>query len=248
LSFIGTAGWSIPAQYKDQFPGAGSHLERYASRLNSVEINSSFYRSHKRATYERWAATVPDGFRFSVKVPRQITQNHRLKGYGDLLARFLEEISGLGGKLGVILVQLPPSLGYETDTAGRFFTELACAETAIACEPRHISWFTPEATNLLRSLHVARVAADPPRAPGDGVPGGDMQLAYFRLHGTPKIYHSDYPDTVLKTFAPKLRSGDWCIFDNTAAFHALGNALALQNCRSVLGEKNHSRNVRSVTE
>jgi uncharacterized protein YecE (DUF72 family) len=59
---IGTAGWSIPKRHADVFPAAGSHLERYAARLAAVEINSSFYRPHRPATYARWAAAVPDGF------------------------------------------------------------------------------------------------------------------------------------------------------------------------------------------
>ena len=229
MSFIGTAGWSIPAQYKSAFPYEGSHLQRYASRLNCVEINSSFYRPHKRATYEKWAASVPDGFRFSVKVPRTITQNHRLAHYGDKLDQFLEEAAGLGDKLGVLLAQLPPSLVYDTDAAEAFFLDLAQASVTMACEPRHMSWFTPDCERVLKRLHVVRVAADPPRAPGDGVPGGDTRMAYFRLHGSPKIYHSDYPDTKLAELAQKLRPADWCIFDNTAAFHALGNALTLQS-------------------
>ena len=228
ISIVGTAGWTIPAQYKGQFPAQGSHLERFAARLNGVEINSSFYRSHKRETYARWAATVPPGFRFSVKVPRTITQNHRLKGYGDLLDRFLNEVSGLGDKLGVLLAQLPPSLVYDGEMAEEFFCDLARAEVTMACEPRHVSWFTPEADKALKKLRVLRVAADPPRAPTDGTPGGDTRVAYFRLHGSPKIYYSNYSEAALIELAAKLRPGDWCIFDNTAAFHALGNALALE--------------------
>jgi uncharacterized protein YecE (DUF72 family) len=225
---VGTAGWAIPMQYRDQFPGEGSHLERYATRLNGVEINSSFYRPHKRETYARWAAAVPAGFRFSVKVPRSITQNHRLKEYGNLLDRFLEEVTGLGSKLGVLLAQLPPSLVYGAEVAEEFFRDLARAEVAIACEPRHVSWFTPAADTALKNFHVMRVAADPPRAPSDGIPGGNRRAAYYRLHGSPKIYYSNYSAAALTALAAKLRRGDWCIFDNTAAFHALGNALALK--------------------
>ncbi|MDB5739798.1 MAG: hypothetical protein JWP16_838 [Alphaproteobacteria bacterium] len=227
-SIIGTAGWTIPAQYKDSFPQTGSHLERYAARLPGVEINSSFYRPHQRKTYERWAASVPADFRFAVKLPRTITQNHRLKGYGDLLEHFSEEVSGLGEKLGVLLVQLPPSLGYDAEAAAAFFDDLRRrSKAAIACEPRHASWFAPDADAALKKLKVARVAADPPRAAADGTPGGWTGLAYWRLHGSPKIYYSEYPDAALRAIAPRLRSGDWCIFDNTAAFAALGNALTL---------------------
>ncbi|WP_408901606.1 DUF72 domain-containing protein, partial [Pararoseomonas indoligenes] len=76
---IGTAGWSIPKQHAGEFDADGSHLERYARRLPAVEINSSFYRPHRPATYERWAASTPESFRFSAKVPRTITHDCRLK-------------------------------------------------------------------------------------------------------------------------------------------------------------------------
>ena len=75
----GTAAWSIPKEHAAPFPVAGSHLERYGAVLNAVEINSSFYRPHRTTTYERWAASVPEDFRFAVKVPKAITHEHRLK-------------------------------------------------------------------------------------------------------------------------------------------------------------------------
>ncbi len=68
---IGTAGWGIPRDDDAAFPAGGSRLERYAARLRCVEINSSFYRSHRRSTYERWAHTVPEEFRFAVKSRRR---------------------------------------------------------------------------------------------------------------------------------------------------------------------------------
>src|SRR3712207_7960 len=121
---IGTAGWSIPKEHAAPFPALGSHLERYAAVFNAVEINSSFYRPHRPATYERWAASVPQHFRFAVKVPKAVTHERRLKGAGDLLERFLAEVAGLGPKLGPLLVQLPPSLAYETGTSDLFLREL----------------------------------------------------------------------------------------------------------------------------
>src|SRR5919106_6889056 len=95
---IGTAGWSIPKEHAAPFPATGSHLERYASVFNAVEINSSFYRPHRPATYERWAASVPEGFRFAVKIPKAITHERRLNEAGDHLDRFLSEAQGLGSK------------------------------------------------------------------------------------------------------------------------------------------------------
>ncbi len=229
MAFIGTAGWAIPARDKPGFPSTGSQLQRYAARLTAVEINSSFYRPHQHKTYARWAAGVPDGFRFSVKLPRAITQEKRLRDCEAELRRFCGEIAGLGDTLGVVLAQLPPSLAFDAQIARDVLSRLRDGTSGgIACEPRHASWFTPDADALLRALHIARVAADPPRAPGDGAPGGWTGLAYWRLHGSPKIYYSDYADEALQGLAPKLRAQDWCIFDNTAAFAALGNALRLQ--------------------
>src|SRR5690349_23923685 len=114
---VGTAGWSIPARFADAFPGTGSHLERYARRFDAAEINSSFYRPHRPETYARWAASVPDGFRFAVKVPREVTHRRRLAGAADVLDRFLGEAGALGEKLGPLLVQLPPSLAFDAATA-----------------------------------------------------------------------------------------------------------------------------------
>ena len=96
---VGTAGWSIPGVHAPLFPGEGSYLERYARVLGAVEIDSSFYRSHRRTTYERWARCVPETFRFTVKVPKEITHRRRLVGPEDVLASFLDEVAGFGSRL-----------------------------------------------------------------------------------------------------------------------------------------------------
>src|SRR5690349_20087775 len=119
--YVGCAGWSIPKEHAGLFPAAGSHLERYAARFAAVEINSSFYRPHRPGTYARWAATVPEGFRFAVKMPREITHRRRLVGAVELLDRFLDEARALGDKLGPLLVQLPPKLTFAGDVARAFF-------------------------------------------------------------------------------------------------------------------------------
>lgn len=229
MVFIGTAGWSIPALHAKAFAASGSHLERYGAQLSCAEINSSFHRPHQRKTYERWAASVPKDFRFAVKLPRTITHERRLKGCKSLIARFAEESGGLGAKLRVVLVQLPPSLPYDTRSVAAFFTLLRRQTKAlIACEPRHATWFTPQADAALKKLRVARVAADPPRAASDGAPGGWQGLHYWRLHGSPRLYYSDYDTKRLKALAATLKPNDWCIFDNTMSGAALGNALSVQ--------------------
>src|SRR6187551_2667758 len=168
---VGTAGWSVPARYADRIPAGGSHLERYARHLNAVEINTSFYRPHQHKTYERWAQSTPAGFRFSVKVPKAMTHEHGLVDCGTLLDRFAAEVTGLGDRLGVLLVQLPPKLALEKRVAGRFFRALRKRiDVPVVCEPRHASWFTPDAGDWLAAREVARVAADPAKVPGGGEP------------------------------------------------------------------------------
>jgi uncharacterized protein YecE (DUF72 family) len=228
---IGTAGWSVPKAYDDRFPEDGSHLERYAQVFSCVEINSSFYRPHQRKTYERWAGSTAAGFRFAVKAPRQITHVQRLKPPFDPLDRFMDESDGLGSKLGPTLVQLPPSLPFEPQTAEPVFRRLQDAGRSIACEPRHRSWFAPGVDAWLAARRIARVAADPAPSPGAEQPGGWDGLIYVRMHGSPRMYYSDYSAAVIDDLAMRLRNlaaPAWCIFDNTAAFAALGDALSLQ--------------------
>lgn len=232
--FIGTAGWSIASRYKDRFRQSGSQLERYAEVLRAVEINSSFYRPHRQETYERWAASVPEGFRFSVKVPKAITHERRLVDCEALFDEFLGQARGLGEKLGLLLVQLPPSLRFAPEIADSFLTAVR-RETSmeIACEPRHASWFTADAGDLLASFRIARVAADPARQEGADQPGGWPGLVYMRLHGAPRIYYSDYTEGQLREIRQRMAAFHeagaevWCIFDNTAEGNALGNAMML---------------------
>jgi uncharacterized protein YecE (DUF72 family) len=231
--FIGCAGWSLRTDRQALFPQQRSHLQRYAARFNAVEINSSFYRAHRPATYERWANEVPQGFRFAVKVPKEITHTRRLIDVGELTLQFLSEVNHLGEKLGPLLVQLPPTLQFRSETAAAFFLQFRAAhEGSVVCEPRHASWFTAEAEELLTHYHVARAAADPAITPAASEPGGYHSPVYFRWHGSPVRYYSSYTDEALIALAEKLRQSSasttvWVIFDNTAEGAALDNALKM---------------------
>ncbi|MBV9930423.1 MAG: DUF72 domain-containing protein [Alphaproteobacteria bacterium] len=232
---IGTAGWTIPGAVAAAFPGAGTSLERYGARFACAEINSSFHRSHRAATWARWAASVPATFRFAAKLPKAITHQAKLAGADPLLAAALDEMRPLGDRLALLLVQLPPSLAFEAVRAGAFFDALRGRWTrGIACEPRHPSWLEAEADRLLDEHEVARVAADPARAEGFDRPGGWAGLAYYRLHGSPVMYRSAYGEERLAAYAEALRRHaeagreSWCIFDNTASGAASADALALQ--------------------
>ncbi len=202
--------------------------------LPAVEINSTFYRPHRASTFERWAASAPRAFRFSVKLPRMITHDQRLAGSAALLETFLASLAPLGSRLGCLLVQLPPSMAFEPRVARAFFAVLRKRfNRGVALEPRHASWFGERADHLLQEFEVARVAADPSRAESGGEPGGWHGLAYFRFHGSPRTYYSSYEDAFLDSLAVKLRElrrrriPAWCIFDNTALGAATDNALTL---------------------
>jgi uncharacterized protein YecE (DUF72 family) len=231
---IGIAGWSIPSALASRFPEGNSHLERYAQRFNCVEINSSFYRPHRPATYRRWAASVPAAFRFAVKMPRAISHEARLHDCEPALRIFLGQVDELEMKLGCLLLQLPPSLAYAPSTALPFFDRLMRLHAGpVACEPRHPSWFRPAVDRALRERGIARVAADPARHPRAAVPAGDPRLQYFRLHGAPRIYYDAYSEAALRSIERRLRRPQrhgaqrWCIFDNTALGHAVANGLDL---------------------
>lgn len=236
---IGCAGWSIPSVHAALFGEGDSMLARYATRFDTVEINSCFYRPHRPQTYERWAASVPPGFRFSVKLPRSITHEARLIDGEDLLARFLGEIAGLGDRLGGILVQLPPGLALDLRVADDFFARMrARIDVPIACEPRHRTWFAPDADALWMRYRIARVAADPARVPSAAHVAGHGDWNYWRWHGSPKIYYSAYDDAQLQSLAAELMGHSrpdrpaWCILDNTAAGHAIADATKIQTlCR-----------------
>lgn len=237
---IGTAGWTLPPSDAARAPGSGTHLERYARVLPCAEINSSFHRSHRLTTWQRWAASTPPEFRFSVKLPKTITHIAKLVIEPAALDAFAAEIAALRDTLGVILVQLPPSLALdETCPTSEFFEALRDRiARPIALEPRHPSWFTPAAEALLRDHRIARVAADPPRDPRaqPGAlpqPGGWRGLTYYRLHGSPRMYYSPYEHEDLARLAEQIRQSaagpdTWVVFDNTAAGRAFGNALELQ--------------------
>jgi uncharacterized protein YecE (DUF72 family) len=224
--FIGTAAWSIPKAVADRFPQAGSSLSRYAAVFKGVEINSTFYRRHRTTTFQRWADSVPDDFRFAVKMPKVITHDRQLKNLEEPFEAFLTDIAPLQNKLGPLLCQLPPSLAFhENDAAGAFAAVRACHAGSIVLEARHVSWSSDQALALLGEFLVDRVLADPSRV----WHAQDFRQPprYVRLHGSPKVYYSSYSPADIGHYLQRLAPDSWCIFDNTAAGAAAENALTM---------------------
>lgn len=147
---------------------------------------------------------------------------------------FLEQVDGLGAKLGCLVVQLPPSLPFDAGAAKRFLAALRRRHQGpVGLEPRHRTWFVPQADAVLSQFHVARVLADPVLFDEAAAPGGWPAMVYLRLHGSPRRYWSAYDNALLARLAMRLRQAReegavcWCIFDNTAGGEAVGNALTL---------------------
>lgn len=230
MPIIATAAWSIPRKVADRFAQQGSSLTRYASIFNGVEVNSTFYRRHKPSTFARWANSVPDGFLFSVKLPKQITHDRAMKNIAEPFDTFLEDIGPLGKKRGPILCQLPPSMTFDADELDSAFKTMRAAdEGPIVIEVRHKSWASASALDLLKKYDINRVLADPAWV----WTADDFRKSpkYVRLHGKPRTYYSSYSDEEIRWFSEVLARDGWCVFDNTASGMAIENALTmLETC------------------
>jgi uncharacterized protein YecE (DUF72 family) len=230
---VATAAWSIPRASAAHFPATGSHLVRYSARLTGVEINSSFYRHHLPSTYRKWACSTPPTFRFAVKLHRDFTHTQRLQVNSSELRSVLEGVMELGDKLAVLLIQLPPSLSFDRVTAESFFEKVKAVWKGVTViEARHVSWGGERASEVLESVGVGRVVADPERYPAPVVTS--CPLVYYRLHGSPVMYKSEYSEVALDEWVRRMvveRSAGrrvWCTFDNTALGCGTENAVQLQ--------------------
>jgi uncharacterized protein YecE (DUF72 family) len=159
---IGTSGWQYfhwkGGLYPDGLPHA-RWLEHYAARFVTVELNNAFYRLPERATFERWASRTPERFVMSVKASRYLTHIRRLRDPAEPVSRLVDRLTGLGQKLGAVLLQLPPNLRCDASALDQ---TLACFPDSmrLAVELRHESWFTDEIEGVLRRHGAALCLAD----------------------------------------------------------------------------------------
>ena len=160
--WVGTSGFSYkewrpafyPAEVSDK-----AFLRYYATRFNSVEINSTFYRMPSAKTLEAWMSATGEDFRFTLKAPRRITHQERLRAPSEALTHLLDVVRALGGRLGALLFQLPPDFRRDVPRLDLFLSALPRGFPA-AFEFRHASWFCPEVFDLLRKREVALCARD----------------------------------------------------------------------------------------
>jgi len=178
---IGTSGYNYPewrgSFYPEKFP-TSKMLEYYAERFNTVEVNYTFYRIPTVKLLEGWAAGTPDEFTFTLKAPRRITHDSKLKNVGDLTQTFCKTASALGSKLGVLLFQLPPNFKRD-DAVFESFLETIPEGTRAAFEFRHLSWHDEAVFDALRRRNLALCIADSEKMSTPIVPTADY--SYFRL-------------------------------------------------------------------
>jgi uncharacterized protein YecE (DUF72 family) len=235
---IGISGWTYPPWRGTFYPRGlpqRRELAYVAERMNSVEVNGTFYALQRRSSFVAWAEQTPPDFEFAIKGGRFLTHMKKLAGVETPLANFLASgVLALGPKLGPMLWQLPPNLGFDPDRLAGFFellprtagraAELAAGHDARitaerelvttehpehrirhGLEVRHESFRNPAAVELLRSYDIATVVGDNP-GKWPILEEVTSDFMYVRLHGDTELYASGYTDEALDRWADKIRS------------------------------------------
>ena len=234
---VGISGWRYPPWRGTFYPSGlpqRRELAYAAERMNSVEINGSFYSLQRPSSYLAWYAETPPNFMFSVKGARFITHMKKLRDVETPLANFFASgVLALGDKLGPVLWQLPPLLGYDADRLAAFFSLLPRTTVEAAAlakkhdarlddrdwtttdasrplrhclEVRHASYVVPSFCDVLRAHDIGLVVAD---TAGKWPLLYDVtsDFVYVRLHGDTELYVSGYSDSALDAWAERVR--DW---------------------------------------
>lgn len=232
--WVGTSGWQY-ADWRGAFYPEGlpqkAWLPHYAAEFDTVEINSTFYRLPKQAAAANWASTVPDGFRFVVKASRYLTHIKRLREPAEPVARLLDRIAPLrtAGRLGAVLIQLPPDLPAEIERLDETMAEFP-SDVPLAIEPREPTWFAPPLQRLLEARGAALVWADR-YGESLGPLWQTADWAYLRLHHGRRDW--GYDDRDLRSWAGRLPNNGWVFCNNDPGCAAIRDARRL---RELLGQ------------
>jgi uncharacterized protein YecE (DUF72 family) len=181
MIWIGTSGYNYPEWKGTFYPQtlpAAKMLPYYAERFSTVEINYTFYRTPTEKIVEGWSQATPAQFRLTLKAPKRITHDARLRDCGDRVHQFLDTAATLGPKLGALLFQLPPNLKKDLPLLEAFLAEFP-PRLCAAFEFRHVSWFDDEIFEALRRRNVALCTADSEKLSAPVELTADY--AYFRL-------------------------------------------------------------------
>lgn len=245
-AYIGTSGWNYKHWAEGIFYPHGLKktvwLRYYSHYFSTVEVNNTFYRLPEKHVFEHWRENSPDGFIFSIKASRFYTHIKRLADPQVAISRFLENATGLGDKLGVILFQLPPHWGFQPDRLVGMLDYLDHQDflpgVRAALEIRDESWFNPTVFQMLRDHNVALALADKPGFADEGPL--TASFVFVRRHGPEAMYASNYPEEALQKDAANMRSwitegkDVYIYFNNDIGGYAVWNA---QRLKEIIGDK-----------
>lgn len=228
---VGTSGWQYRdwrgRLYPDRLP-QGRWLEHYGAAFSTVEVNNAFYRLPEKSVFEGWRSRTPDDFCMAVKASRFLTHIKRLRDPEEPVSRLLERVAGVGGKLGPILLQLPPTLQADAALLDRC---LRCfpAGVRVAVEPRHVSWQADEVRSLLELHGAALCWADRGGRPVTPL-WKTADWGYLRLHEGRASPWPWYGRQALRTWARRIAdtwpdsADNFVYFNNDPGGAAVGNA------------------------
>lgn len=227
--YAGTSGLMLPVKNKLFYPEAfqdKSRLTYYASLFRSIEINSSFYKIPMPSTVRKWADQVPENFRFTFKLWREITHNKGLQFKVQDVERFIDVINNVGLKKGCLLIQFPPSLKIDMRIQlEKLIIIISEADPdkqwKTAFEFRHRSWYHEDILEILEENGFGIVIHD---KPGSETPliESDVNFKYLRFHGPNGDYKGHYPDDFVYEYAEFSR--DW-IQEGKAVFAYFNNTM-----------------------
>lgn len=234
--YCGLSGLQLPMR-RDEFPvhhQTGSRLAYYSTILNSIEINSSFYRLPQKTTVRKWCQETSPGFRFTFKLWKQVTHNKGLEFLESDVKLFFEAIGNEHEKMGCILLQLPLSCDFQNfNQLDRLLNVIKQCKGGwpVAIEFRNKSWYRQEVYDLLSSYSITIVRHDIPKSspPFTGIPS---PFIYLRFHGPTGNYRGDYTSDFLSEYASYIRNWleegktVYAYFNNTMGA-AFGNAVEI---------------------
>ncbi len=234
---IGTSGWNYKhwreVFYPPKVPVSG-WLDFYTRHFDTVEVNATFYRLPKLETFDNWYENTPKGFIWSVKASKYVTHTKRLRDCREPLNRFYESAGRLKDKLGPILLQLPPNMTFERDVFIKFCRNLD-PSFKHALEIRHPSWVDPFVFKILHEHNIAFCLSDTAgKYPYHEEKTSDF--IYIRLHGSRKLYESEYSEHELQEWGRKIRKWNmptYVYFDNDFQCNAVKNALRLKDILTI---------------
>jgi uncharacterized protein YecE (DUF72 family) len=236
---IGTSNATVPGN-KTTFPPAfqnKSRLHYYSSIFNTVEVNSCFYKTPQRSTYEKWSLDVPEDFQFSLKLSKQVTHTKELEDDLSCMENFFQTAAGAGNKKGCLLIQLPGKISLD------YFEKVERILQTVedhdpdhqwkkAVEFRNPSWYTGETNELLNEFDAAMVLHDHPKGK-IAEPGYQAPFIYQRFHGPTGNYRDSYSESFLEAKAVQIKEWqeegkDVYVYFNNTAGSAYDNAIYMQ--------------------